>query len=489
MELRAFARGGLFGLLTLVVEKAVALVLVVALARVLSPVDYGRYSFLIAYLALFQVLADLGTEQILLRRLGSVRERDRRDHLVAGALGLRVTLAIVAGTSAVLLVPLAESGDPALARRTALAAAALLFTAQPGYRALFRSELRMAAVLGVAAATNALVLLLVAVALAAGLGLDGVLLALAVANGAGFAFAAVLGRALFRFRLALDLPLWRELVREAWPVAANVFVLTLAMRLGPLLLMRLRGPVEVGYFASASRLTDALNLLPDAAMLTVYPLFVRFATTRPDALRALAEIVARLLGVVLLAVVLAVSQLGGEIMGRLFRPEFAVAGPALALLSWSALLATLGSVYGHLLLAVGRQHVLFRVNCGAALLQALLQLVLIRRSGLVGAALAVVLTALASHATLYLLPETRTWVRPCVRALVAPTALAGALLAMAGALPFGPWVRAAALLGGFATGLIAARVVGVRDLHALRTLLRAHGDDLAAPAPAPALQP
>ena len=71
MNLKSFARGGLLGLATLVVEKGDALLLVMALARVLSPLDYGRYSFLIAYLILFQVLADLGTDTILLRRLAA----------------------------------------------------------------------------------------------------------------------------------------------------------------------------------------------------------------------------------------------------------------------------------------------------------------------------------------------------------------------------------------------------------------------------------
>ena len=86
MNLKSFARGGLLGLATLVVEKGTALLLVVALARVLSPLDYGRYSFLIAYLSLFQVLADLGTDTILLRRLAA--QPHDRSRLVAGALGL-----------------------------------------------------------------------------------------------------------------------------------------------------------------------------------------------------------------------------------------------------------------------------------------------------------------------------------------------------------------------------------------------------------------
>src|SRR4051812_3455205 len=113
MELRSFARGGLLGLITLVVEKSVALLLVVGLARTLSPADYGRYSFHLPYLPLFQVRADLAPEPILLRRLAA--EPRARGRLLAGALGLRATLALLAGSGAVLLAPWVDPGEPALA--------------------------------------------------------------------------------------------------------------------------------------------------------------------------------------------------------------------------------------------------------------------------------------------------------------------------------------------------------------------------------------
>ena len=226
MELRSFARGGLFGLITLVVEKGVALLLVVGLARVLSPVDYGRYSFLIAYLTLFQVLADLGTETILLRRLRSA-PGGARSGWSPGALGLRVTLALLAGDGcgrcwcrwSTRPSPSScgarhsprrrccSSASPATARCSAPSCAWARCSA---WRPL----------------TNVLVARSGRGGARAGLGIDGVFVALAAANLGGFALAALLARALFRFRLAVDLALWRELLREAWPIGANVLVFT-----------------------------------------------------------------------------------------------------------------------------------------------------------------------------------------------------------------------------------------------------------------------
>jgi len=78
--------------------------------------------------------------------------------------------------------------------------------------------------------------------------------------------------------------------------------------------------------------------------------------------------------VILLGVILVVSQTASDVMARLFRPEFAIADRC----SRSVLVGAagaLGNVYAHLLVATGRQAVLFRVNCVAATLQVLLQLV------------------------------------------------------------------------------------------------------------------
>ncbi|MBM4245070.1 MAG: hypothetical protein FJ148_14855 [Deltaproteobacteria bacterium] len=474
MDLRSFARNGLLGLAIPVVEKGTALLLVVALARTLSPLDYGRYSFLVAYLSLFQVLGDLGTDAILVRRIAA--HPAQRRSLVAGALGLRSALALAAGAGAVLLAPwAADTAEVGLHGRTALAAAALLLVGQPGYRALLRAELRIGAVLGVATVTTALTLTLTAAALAAGTGIEGVFAALLAANASGCAFAAWLARDLFRPALRFDPALWRELLREAWPIGANTLVFALGVRIAPLLLMRLSGPVEVGFFSSAGRLVDALNLVVDGAMVTVYPLFVRFAAARPDALRALAELAAKGVGTALLCIVLILGPTGDLVMATLFRPEFAVAGTALAVLAWSAVLAALGAVYGNLLVAVGRQAILLRVNALGALLQVTLQLVLIPWLGLTGAAVGVVATSVASHATLYALGETRTWVRPCVRALAGPALLAMLLLTLCRALPLAATGRAAVSVVAFLTILALTGLAGPADLRRLHALLRASG--------------
>ena len=145
------------------------------------------------------------------------------------------------------------------------------------------------------------VAVLVALAVVAGMGLHGVFLGIAAASLAGFGLAAIVARRIFGFRIAGELATWWALLRESWPIGANLFVIMLGLRVAPLFLMSYRGPVEVGYLSSAARLAEALNLVADGLMLALFPVFSRLALANPQGLRDLARVSTKLLALVLLA--------------------------------------------------------------------------------------------------------------------------------------------------------------------------------------------
>ncbi len=469
MSLRPVAKGGALGLATLVIEKAAALLLVVGLARTLSPDDFGRYAFVLAYLTLFQVLADLGLEPILLRRLS--QEAEQRDRWMSNALGLRILLAVVSAGLAVLSAPIAAPGRPDLRWPVAIGAAGLLFVAQPGFRALLRAEGRLDDVLRVALATNVALLGLVAVALGSGGGLDGVLLAVSTAYLGGFVLAGFVVRSSFHFRLAFEPAVWRSLLAESWPVGANVFAVMLGLRMAPILLLSYRGPVEVGFLTSAMRIAEGFNLVAEGLMLAVFPVLARLAVDREDAFVELARACAKSLAALLLPGVLIASQLAPDILGLLFGEEFRAAGPALAILGWFALLAALGTLYANQLVAVGRQRILFALNAVSALAQIALQFVLVPRFGLMGAATGAVLASLVNHVVLYGLHATARWIRPCVHAVLPLVGIGVSALALGNLVAVTPPVRAALQVGLFALGAVGTGALGRADIARLRGAL------------------
>jgi O-antigen/teichoic acid export membrane protein len=471
MSATTVARSSALGLATVVVERALALVGIVALGRLLPAESFGLWAFVVAYLAAFQVLADPGLESVLLRRLA--QPGADRARLLGAGLVLRASLAGLAGLLAVALAPLAGGAITAVDGRlvVACAAAALLLQGQPGFRALLRSDLRIATVFAVAAGSSMLVLAATVLAAANGYGLPAIFLAVATAQALGLVaagFAAGRGELV---RPRIDPALWADLLREAWPIGANVLVVTLGLRMGALLLMRTGGPAEVGYYSSAMRLTESLNLIADGAMLTVFPLLARRAFTAPLEMVTVARTTARGLAIAVLVAILAIAPLAPDLLGRLFRPEFASAAPALIVASWSALLAALGTLYGGVLVASGRQRVLLGLNAVATACLVALQGVLVPRFGMVGAASASLVVSAASHLALAVLPGTRAVVAPCLRAAAGPVGCALALLLAARFLPGPPLLRAAGLVCGFPLLLLATGQIGRGEFAALGAAL------------------
>jgi O-antigen/teichoic acid export membrane protein len=469
---RALARGGAAGVTTLAVERGAALLLVAVLARSLDADAYGRLSFVVAYLSVFQILADLGLESVLLRRLATIDRHEADVHgraaLLAAALGLRLFLAALAALVAIALVPwvAARADLPIL---VAAAAPAFLWAAQPGLRALLRAEGRIGEVLRVAVVGAAATLALAGGAVVAGGGARSVLLAMAAAQLVAFAFAAARARDAFRLRFSLEPATWRSLLRESWPIGANLIVAIAGLRIAPILLMRFRGAVDVGAFASAARLAEAMNLVADGAMLAVFPVLARLAAARPQDLAELVVLTARYLAIGFLCMALFLSQVAEDVVVLVFGQKLAAAGPVLAVLGWNAVLSALGTLHANVLVLVGRQRLLLVLNAVSAVAQLAVQIPLIERFGLAGAAFGVLGAAAVNHLVLRCLRESGREVRAAFDAAIAPTLVALLLLALAPALPLGAWGRAILLPAAFAAAFLAIRIGP--DRSSLRRLL------------------
>ena len=465
MRLRTFMGQSGFAMGALVVEKGAAFLLIVLLARVLPTETYGIYSFVVAYLTLFQVLADFGLEPILVRRL-SAPEADR-PAILSAALGLRLGLALGSASLAVLLAPLVSGEGGGIMPVVLLGCASLLFLAQPGFRALLRAELRLGAVFAVAALTATVTLVAIFGVTHRGGGLPALWLAYAASTWAGIAFAAFLVSRSFRVRIRVAFPVWRSLLSESWPVGVNLLVLMLGLRAGALVLMRTAGPDAVGLYASAARLAEATNLVGEGAMLLMFPLLARLGTSRPEALAPLASLTARMLAVALCFTALVGGALADPIIEGLFGERFAAAGPVLAILLWSGPFAAVGTLYANLLVVTGHQRFLIGVNSASAVVLILLQLFLVPRFGIEGAAIGVVAGFAAGHLLLLVPSATREPIWPCCRAILPTMALALACLMFSWVVDEG-LLRALVVLVAFPAVLWGTGTVAPSDLKALQ---------------------
>jgi O-antigen/teichoic acid export membrane protein len=414
-------RGGLYAVLGVGLEKLVALGIALYLPRHLGLPDYGRYAFLISYLGFFQVLPDAGLEVVLVARLA--RAAAPRETAGRGAL-VRLAVSLTGGGLALVVLALVMH-DPALVAAGVVGVIGLAATAATPYRVLLRAQLRMGRYLALLGVQTALAVVLLAAVVRGGGGLIAVLAAVSTAAVAGL----VVGRVLVGpgVRVRWDAGIARVLLAEAWPLAGTTLTLLGAQQIVQLVLFRLHGAAEVGLLGGAQKLVEAINLLPQALMLSVLPA-LSLAAAAPGGAARTAREAARVVVIVVLPAVIAFGLWADDLLGLVLGPPFVEATPVLRLLAPAALLAATGVVLTNLLVALGLQRILLRVTSAAAVVLLAVGGVLVPGSGAVGAAAAIVVSMLCGQILLLSLRDTRVPTLTVLSAVMAPLAL-GALLA------------------------------------------------------------
>jgi O-antigen/teichoic acid export membrane protein len=460
------ARGALVGIVTVVLERAVAFVVVLVLARTLSPEAFGRWGYVLAGMTLVQVLADQGVEVAAVARMSAAPAAARG--ILGATLAWRVLvwLLLAIPVGAIVLPTLSASENGGLGAAGLAASGLVLVGASISLRGVRRARGDMIGMARTALADALVGGTAVIVAARAGVGIAG-LFATRVVASLAVTLTGMLGRdrpdfgGALRARMAAIGPV-------ALPLAANALLIAIQTRGGHLAAMSLAGATAVGLLGAAARVTEVLGVLPEGVLLALFP---RMAA-EPDAAVRLAGDAARRLATVVLAPVVVLTIGATAIATGLFGTSYAGAGPAIAVLAWGALFTVTGGVTLHALIARGAERPLVAANVVAAALGLALQVVLIPRLGVVGAAIATVTTAAIGQATLLVPSRTRPVVVTVWRSAAPAVLLA---LCVIGVSAVGTPALPGALAAGAAYVLLAtlAGVVGLDDWRQLlQTLAR-----------------
>ena len=222
----------------------------------------------------------------------------------------------------------------------------------------------------------------------------------------------------------------RALLGAALPLTLAIGTTELSLRLPQVLLMQLGSVAQVGYYAAATRLSEALYMLPVMACTALFPMVVRAHDHGPETYARRMEAFYGFMFWGGVAVALPLSLLAPWLIRLLFGPDYVAAIDVLRIHAWSLPLVALGVARSRTLIAED----LPRFNLLAAgvnlVANALLAWWLIPPLGATGAAWASVLPRLVSVVAInFLFARTRRQGVVMVRGLWAPGVLFGYLRA------------------------------------------------------------
>ena len=382
-------KNAVFGIGAGLVGGLVYLATVVTIARTVSVVEFGKYSFVLAFAMFFQLVADAGLPRMLIREIA--KDPQALAPLVGAAASLIWVVSVAVFLLVALIVPFLHFGTDVKVAALVMSLATMATFHAAGYSAVLRAfEDNELNYLGFVL-QKVLLLGFIVVTIKLKMGLIGFVIAHLASNVLLWNFYhIVVSRLYARIPLRIDVPLWKSLLVAALPMGGGVMLRQLALQLDILILTWMTNLTTVGLFSGPYRISMALRVIPQTLSLPLYPLYSRTAHLSPARFREAYQSSMKfftLMSIPFAAFFMAWSK---PILRLALGAKFLPALPAMQLLGLGLVPFFLSTLFQFLFAALDEQRRFLTSTCVGSALRILLLIILIPRFGFVGPSIAFV---------------------------------------------------------------------------------------------------
>jgi len=371
-----------------ILRMGVGLLVGVWVARYLGPEKFGLYSYALAFVALFGVLSALGLDNIVVRDI--VRDPSTKDEIMGTTFALKLlggTIGLLMTTTGIFLV---RPHDTLMHTLVAIIAAGLVFQSFETFTFWFQSQVQAKYIVY---AKNGAFLLIALVK---------IVLILYRAPLVAFAWAALAEIILGSAGLALAyrtkghfVGLWRgslsrarTLLGDSWPLILAGMAIVVYMKIDQIMLGEMLGNQAVGIYSAATRVSEIWYFIPVAIVSSAAPSIVEAKKMGENLYYQKVEKLFRLVAALAVSIVIPMSFFSGHVIHLLYGPAFIGAGPVLAIHIWAAVFVFLGVAQGPWTLNEGLMKLSLQRTVIGAVANVALNLLMIPKIGVIGAAIA-----------------------------------------------------------------------------------------------------
>ncbi len=362
------------------------------IARYLGQITFGKYGFISSFYFFFITLLDLGISVVAIREIA--KERDRAANLLSSFVTFKLFISILLSFLAVAVANIFPF--PADLRLIlSVYSPILIFIALGSIQVIFEADLRYEyiALSGLFWRISSLLLIILTVRL--NLGLVFIVISFLFAEGVKCVIFYLSSRRFINIKFPLiDIRLWLELVRNAFPVFVTSLLITSIRNIDVMMLTKMKGFAEVGLYLAPYRLCDMSLSIPIALMSSVFPLMSKFYRQDHGVFKKIYQETFDMLSICGILLTVLVLIFADKLIILLFGPGFARSAEAFRILIFSTLLVYLAIGSGSLLVAVDKQRANMWFYLFGAPLNIVLNLILIPRFGFIGAAISNVMAML-----------------------------------------------------------------------------------------------
>lgn len=359
-------------------------------ARYLGPEQFGLFSYAIAFAAIFGSIAKLGLDGIVVREL--VREPNQRDIYLGTAFWLKLGGAICT-LAAIAFAMQFTSNDRTTNLYIFIIASGAIFQSFEVIDFYFQSK-----VLSKFVSICKLTQLLLSSLLKVYFVLTGAELFWFVivslfdqASLAVTLYIAYRYQKLGNFYRHFDVPTAKQMLKDSWPLIFSGLVIMIYMRIDQIMIKEMLGEKEVGLYSAAVRVSELWYFIPVIVTNSLFPSIVNAKKISEELYKRRLQRLYTLMVWAAIAVALPMTFLSDWLVALLYGEAYREAGPVLMIHIWTGVFVSLGVASSAWLINQNLQPFAFYRTFSGAIINIILNLLLIPVYGMIGAAIATVI--------------------------------------------------------------------------------------------------
>ena len=359
-------------------------------ARYLGPEQFGVFSYAIAFASLFSSIAKLGLDGIVVRDL--VREPEQRDSYLGTAFWLKLGGALIM-LGAVALATQFTSSDRLTNLYILIIASGAIFQSFNVVNFYFQSQV-LSKFVSICKMTQLLISsLLKLYFIFTGADLIWFVLVtlvdqLTLALSLYFAYRYQKLGGFYRY---FDVTLAKQLLKDSWPLIFSGLVVMIYMRIDQIMIKEMLGEREVGLFSAAVRLSEVWYFIPMIITASLFPSIVNAKKRSEELYYTRLQRLYTIMVWLAIAIALPMTFLSDWLVTLLYGEAYREAGQVLMVHIWAGVFVFLGVASGSWLISENLQWIAFYRTFSGAIINIILNFVLIPIYGLIGAAIATVI--------------------------------------------------------------------------------------------------
>jgi polysaccharide transporter, PST family len=379
-----------------ILRMGASLVVGVWVARYLGVQQYGLFNYALAFVSLFSPIFTLGLDDVVVRHI--VRQSSNKEEILGTTFWLKLLGGIASVLVAVGTMFFLGEHETLKIWLVAILGMAGIFRATDTIELWFQSQVQSKYTV---IAKNTAFMLNTAIKIALIL-TKAPLLAFAWVTLAEFAMSAI-GLLIVYQAKGSSLWLWRwsssvakTLLKESLPLIFSGFAILIFMKIDQVMLGQMIGDSEVGIYSAAVRVSEIWYFIPGAIVSSVAPA-IYAAKEKSESLyyQRIGQLLS-LMTCISLAIALPMSFLSDKIIMVMFGSGYAEAGGILAVHIWTSLFVFMGLATSPWFIAEGLNHVSLGKTLFGAILNIVLNLLLIPKYSGLGAAIATIISQAAA---------------------------------------------------------------------------------------------